>query len=285
MKKGRVFNFQHFSNEDGPGIRTTVFLQGCNLHCPWCHNPESQSYCTEIMFFRQKCIGCGRCIKVCPQKMPGGEFCLHCGACAETCPAEARVAYGKEMTVDEVVEEVIQDKDMYEISGGGVTFSGGEPLLQAEFLEEILKEIKKADIHTAVETAGCYESQRLERIHPYLDHIFMDLKCLDDEKHVQIIGASNKQILKNIQMAGEWKIPFVIRIPVICGFNESELPLMADWIDTHLPEHVKVELMAYHDMCSGKYEALNRRFAVDGFRKPKEAEMQEFRILFGNRIT
>ena len=281
MHKGIIFNIQHFSTDDGPGIRTTVFLKGCNLRCPWCHNPESQSGVPEMMFYRQKCIGCGKCIEVCPQAGRNcfTEACLHCGKCAAVCPAEALVSCGKEMSVAEVLEEVLRDRDLYEISGGGVTLSGGEPVLQTAFLAELLQELKKAGVHTAVETAGCYETERLERILPFVDLLYMDLKCLEEEKHRRVIGASNGPILQNIQVAAQKAKKPVIRIPVIPGFNDGELPAMAEYI-RNLPGHMEVELLPYHDMCAGKYEALNRPFLVEGYTVPGAEAMKAYRSWF-----
>lgn len=284
MISGRIFNIQHFSNDDGPGIRTTVFFQGCNLRCPWCHNPESQSFHTEIMHFPQKCIGCGRCIATCPNQELFTEHCKHCGKCAESCPADALVSYGKEMTVEEVAAECVQDMDLYEMSGGGVTVSGGEPLLQIEFLEAVLKALKAEGIHTAIETAGCYDGERLKRILPYTDLVFMDLKCLDAQKHAEVIGASNEQIINNIYLTAQSGTEFVIRTPVICGFNEMELPAMAKFIK-QLPAHVKAELLPYHEICSGKYDALHRKFNVGDFRVPTQKEMDSFQLLYGERLV
>lgn len=301
---GNIFNIQHFSHEDGPGIRTTVFLKGCNLHCPWCHNPESQSFHTEIMYFKQKCIGCQKCSAVCPQNgrtllektevktdktwkngfhLVYSKDCLHCGQCAEVCPAQALVAYGKMKNLEEIVEELIQDKDLYDMSGGGVTISGGEPLMQVDFLEELLKALKKQEIHTAIETAGCYDFRYLERILPYIDYIFMDLKCLDEEKHRKVIGASNKLILDNLKKLSGCHKEIVVRIPVIMGFNDEEQPQMAAFINT-LPKHVKAELLPYHEMCSGKYDALNREFCVQDFRVPTKQEMDAYKQLYAERI-
>lgn len=304
MIKGNIFNIQHFSDEDGPGIRTTVFLKGCNLHCPWCHNPESQSLHKEIMYFEQKCITCKKCLAVCPQDSKqlqkilvskGQEFfqskqhpvfsknCLHCGSCADVCPTQALVEYGKQWDLEEVVSEVLQDKDLYDMSGGGVTFSGGEPLLQIDFLEALAKRLKENGIHTAIETAGCYETARLERILPYVDYIFMDFKCLDEKKHTEVIGMSNRKVLQNLKMLGQYEKEVVIRIPVIVGFNNMELVEMAEFIKG-VPEHIKVELLPYHDICFGKYEALHRKFQVEGYKIPTEQEMSRYKKLFGGRI-
>jgi len=172
---GKICNIQPFSIHDGPGIRTTVFMKGCNLHCFWCHNPESQDSRLTIAFYRHKCIGCGECGKVCPVAKDGkaaffSKDCILCGKCAEVCFAEAIEAIGTEVTVSQVVDRVLRDKDALISSGGGVTFSGGEPLLQADFVAEAMKLLKAEGIHTAVETAVCVEWSRIEKLLPYCDY-------------------------------------------------------------------------------------------------------------------
>ena len=191
-----IFDIQRNSFVDGPGIRTTVFFKGCNLHCTWCHNPESQSAKPEMMFYKNKCTGCGKCREKCPNAL---EKCELCGKCTIYCPHDAREICGKEYTVDEVLKEILKDKTFYDNSGGGVTFSGGECMLQIDFLEEILKECKKNGIHTAVDTAGHVPFEFFERIIPYTDLFLYDVKCFDSDKHRQYTGVENQLILKNLK--------------------------------------------------------------------------------------
>ena len=194
--KATVFDIERNSYVDGPGIRTAVFFKGCNLRCAWCHNPESQSPKPQMMFYKNKCMGCGKCREKCPNNL---ESCDLCGKCSLFCPQDARDICGKEYTVDEVLKEVLKDKAFYETSGGGVTFSGGECMLQIEFLTKILKACKENGIHTAVDTAGHVPYERFEQILPYTDLFLYDVKCFDSDKHRQYTGLENQLILKNLK--------------------------------------------------------------------------------------
>ena len=196
MKTATIFDIERNSYVDGPGIRTTVFFKGCNLHCSWCHNPESQSPKPQMLVYKNKCTGCGKCKEKCPNAL---KKCELCGRCTLYCPHDARDICGKEYTVDEVMREILKDKLFYENSGGGVTFSGGECMLQIDFLEEILKACKENGIHTAVDTAGHVPYERFEQILPYTDLFLYDVKCFDSDKHKQYTGVENQLILKNLK--------------------------------------------------------------------------------------
>ena len=216
--KAIIFDIERNSFVDGPGIRTTVFFKGCNLKCAWCHNPESQSFKPQMMFYRDKCTGCGKCKEKCPNNL---EKCDLCGNCTIYCPAEARRVCGKEYTPDEVLAEVIKDKAFYDNSGGGVTFSGGECMLQIDFLLEILKKCKQNGISTAVDTAGHIPFESFEKILPYTDMFLYDFKIFDSQKHKKYIGVGNELILENLAKLLNMGAKVYIRIPVIEGVNDS----------------------------------------------------------------
>ncbi len=278
--KGLVFNIQRFSIHDGPGIRTTVFLKGCNLRCFWCHNPESINPGPELQLFLQKCIGCGKCFEICPvnahqvidgQRVFLREICSGCGKCAEFCYAEALVMAGEEMTVEEVVEEVEKDKAFYDNSGGGVTLSGGEALLQKDFAKAILIESKKRGLHTVVDTAGNVPWQLFEEVLPYVDLFLYDIKVLDDKKHRRATGVGNERILDNfskLAMAGK---DICIRIPVIPNLNDNkeEMEKMAAFIKGLNGIHT-VELLPFHGLGEGKYESLGMEYQAKGYISPSD---------------
>ena len=271
-----LFDIQRNSFVDGPGIRTTVFFKGCNLHCTWCHNPESQSAKPEMMFYKNKCGNCGKCKEKCPNSL---ESCELCGKCTFYCPNDAREICGKEYTVDEVLREIRKDKTFYKTSGGGVTFSGGECLLQIDFLEAILKECKRNGIHTAVDTAGHVPFVCFERILPYTDLFLYDIKCYDSEKHKKYTGTSNELILSNLKRLLQSGKAIWIRIPIIPDVtdNEEELLTIKAFLSSYgCPE--KVELLPYHDMGEHKYAALGRM--AQTFSVPSEEKMIQLKKIF-----
>ena len=254
--KATIFDIERNSYVDGPGIRTTVFFKGCNLRCAWCHNPESQSPKPQMMFYKNKCTVCGKCKEKCPNAL---ETCSLCGRCTLYCPHDARDICGKEYTVDEVLKEVVKDKSFYETSGGGVTFSGGECMLQIEFLTKILKACKQNGIHTAVDTAGHVPYERFEQILPYTDLFLYDVKCFDSDKHRQYTGVENQLILKNLKSLLAKSTPVWIRIPIIPTVNdtEEELQRIKEYLSScGAPE--KVELLPYHAMGEHKYAAIGK---------------------------
>ena len=274
--KAEIFDIQRSSYVDGPGIRTTVFFKGCNLRCAWCHNPESQACRPEIMFYRDKCVGCGKCAEVCPN---GLKFCTRCGKCESYCLRDARKLCGREYTADEILAEVIKDKLFYDNSGGGVTFSGGECMLQIDFLEEILKKCRAAGIHTAVDTAGHVPFELFERILPYTDLFLYDFKCFDGDRHKEYTGVDNALILENLARLLELGHPIWVRIPVIPEVNGrvEEMERIRAFLTSHgRPENV--ELLPYHSMGEYKYAAIGREVRV--FTAPSDEEMTALRKVF-----
>ena len=289
MKQAKVYNIQHFSLHDGPGIRTTIFLKGCSLHCAWCHNPESISSQMQILFDAQKCIGCGACAKVCrtdaqqmeEQSMHRYEAakCVQCGACTEACYAGAMERCGQSKSQSELLEEGIRDRQLYENSGGGVTFSGGEPLLQAEFLREICMEFKQEGIHVAIDTALQVPWEAVDSVLPYADLFLVDYKVADSELHQKYTGAGNDRILQNLSRLAEKK-PIYIRIPVIGGVNDNEenMRQTAAFLQTLGGSVKQVDLLSYHDLGIQKSERLGKR--MQRFITPDAQQMQRLAQCF-----
>lgn len=270
-----IFDIERNSFVDGPGIRTTVFLKGCNLKCAWCHNPESQSMKPQMMFYKNLCAGCGKCKAICPTP----DNCTLCGKCTFYCPVKARKICGKQYTVDEVFDEIIQDKAYYEHSGGGVTFSGGECMLQVDFLMEILKKCKEYGIQTAVDTAGHIAFEHFEKILPYTDLFLYDIKILDSEKHKYYIGVGNALIMENLKKLFALHANIWIRIPVIGGVNDSveEMQSIRNFILQHgTPQ--KIELLPYHAMGEHKYAAIGK--SVRQFTPPDDHKLNELKAVF-----
>ncbi len=274
--KAIVFDIERNSYVDGPGIRTTVFFKGCNLACAWCHNPESQSPDAQLMFFGDKCTGCGACKKRCPNRL---SSCDLCGRCALFCPNDAREICGKEYTVDEILREVMKDRTFYANSGGGVTFSGGECMLQIDFLEQLLKKCKENALHTAVDTAGYVSYASFERILPYADMFLYDVKCADADRHKRYTGVSNELILSNLEKLLSAGARVWVRIPVIGGVNDTveEMEAIRDRLRLCVPPE-RVELLPYHAMGEHKYAAIGRD--VVSFSVPDEEKMRQLRAVF-----
>lgn len=249
--KATIFDIQRGSFVDGPGIRTTVFFKGCNLKCKWCHNPESWMPKKQILFYKNKCTGCGKCKSVCPYHF---EKCDFCGKCALFCPNDAREVCGKNYTVEEVLSEVLKDKEYYG-DEGGVTFSGGECILQIDFLEEVLKKCKENGVHTAVDTAGNVPWEYFERILPYTDLFLYDVKCLSEDLHKLGTGVSNRLILENLKKIVSHQAKIIVRVPLIPEFNGNDVEM--EKIKKILKECSieKVELLPYHAMGEHKWTA------------------------------
>lgn len=265
--EGRIFDIQRFSIYDGEGIRTNVFFKGCNLRCLWCHNPESQSMKDELMFYKDKCRGCGECAKVCANTF--SESCVACGRCVRVCSFDARKISGQTVTADEVVEKVMRDKAFYDTSGGGVTLSGGEPLLQPDFALEILQKCRANGVNTAVETAANVPWAVFEKVLPYIDFVFCDIKCMDEETHKRLTGVGNALILENARRLKETGVKLRFRMPVVPGLNEAQAEKAAEFAGD-----VPLELMAYHVTGCGKYAALGKEYALNGIEPPTKEYMK-----------
>jgi glycyl-radical enzyme activating protein len=263
---GLVMNIQRFSTQDGPGVRTTVFLKGCSNSCAWCHNPESMGKRPELQFFPDRCIGRGRCAQVCPQQAhdlgPGGhhlnrERCQVCGQCVEECFAGALEVAGKLTGVDAVMEQVLADATYYRHSGGGITVSGGEPVIQRAFLARLLESCREHGVHTAIETAGNYPWAWLAEILPLVDLVMYDVKALDPRLHARCVGNDGTKTRDNLRRLGDHGTPLIIRTPLIGGFNDTldEIAGIARLI-ADIPSLLYYELLPYHALGDGKRESL-----------------------------
>jgi glycyl-radical enzyme activating protein len=264
--KGIVTDIQRFSLHDGPGIRTTVFLKGCNMRCAWCHNPETLSQEPQLLLHAEKCIGCGACYAACPngaRSVKDGRAgydrkrCTACGACADVCFSGALELSGKPMTAEDVMAEVLQDADYYAHSGGGLTLSGGEAMCQADFALEVLRLCREAGVATAVETNLNYPWAALEKALPLLDLVMFDIKHMDDETHRKWTGVSNKTILENARRLLASGVPVIARTPVIPGVTDSEEAIEA--IAAFLkgsPNLKSYELLNFNPLGGGKYAGL-----------------------------
>jgi glycyl-radical enzyme activating protein len=254
--KGQLLNIKRMSVHDGPGIRTTIFLKGCPLRCRWCHNPESISRRPEIGFLKNRCIGCGKCVEICPtgahSLQEGNHFfdhklCTACGKCVESCLPEALEYYGTEISVDDTVSAVMEDITFYEKSGGGCTVSGGEPLLQPAFCAELFQRLRKEGVHCAIDTSGAVKWDGFETVLPYADMFLYDVKHTDDKLHREHVGSSNKQILDNLKRLSECDVPIEIRIPLIPGFNADEKSLTAiGKMLCEIRNIIGIRLLPYH---------------------------------------
>lgn len=269
---GLITDIQRFCVHDGPGIRTTVFLKGCNLRCGWCHNPETINPRPELQVYPEKCVACGACLTACSrgahavvdgQKRFERSLCAACGACARGCYAEALKVAGRQVTAEEVVAEVLEDREFYASSGGGVTLSGGEPLMQRDFAVEVLQLCRQAGLHTAIETNLAWPWEHVESVLPHLDLLMADIKMMDSKLHMEWTGVPNCRILANVRRLAGLDLPVVIRTPIIPGVNDSEqeVLLIADLV-AQLPNLQYYELLPFHPLGEGKYAAIGRECRV-----------------------
>lgn len=276
MEKGVLFDIVHGSFSDGPGVRTVIFFKGCNLRCKWCHNPESQNSAREIMFYKNRCTNCGICKSVCPKQ---SEVCDLCGVCVDHCPSSAKKICGKIWNIEEVMSKIQKDVMFYQTSNGGVTFSGGECMLQMDFLSALLMRCRELGIHTAVDTAGNVEWESFEKILPYTNVFLYDIKCFTDKLHREGTGVSNKRILRNLEMLSKcFDGEIVIRIPIIPGYNTDteELKKMSEFLKTI--KYKEIELLPYHKLGENKYLALKKDATI--YDVPSQEKMREIEKLF-----
>ena len=248
---GIIFDFKRYAIHDGPGIRTTVFLKGCPLNCDWCHNPEGKANTSEFMWWKDRCLSCHDCVQACPQEAISFSnddifldpaACNFCNACTDVCHSQALMRVDREMTLNEVMDELEKDRPFFEESGGGVTFSGGEPLMQPDFLLKLLQACKTRGIHTAVDTCGFARFEDLERISPFVDLFLYDLKLIDDEKHIKHTGVSNGRILQNLRKLAQQHANIIVRVPLIPGINDSSA-------DRHALEDFLLSLESIQGVC------------------------------------
>ena len=289
--EGMVFDIQHFSIHDGPGIRTTVFMKGCPLSCLWCQNPESQSAAPEVMFHAERCTGCGLCVAACANgavsiedglSRTARDLCTGLGACVEACPNRARTLTGRRMRAGDVFERVAADAMFYERSGGGVTLSGGEPLAQPDFAEALLRLCKDAGLHTAVDTCGYAGWRTVARVLRYADLVLYDLKHMDSAEHERLTGVSNAPILENARrIRHELHLPIHARIPLVPGWNDdlANLEATARFIAEELGLDTPVHLHPYHRFGEGKYESLGR-IAATPPTPPADDEVERAKQVF-----
>lgn len=301
---GKIYDIQGFSVQDGPGIRTTVFLKGCPLRCPWCHSPESQQFQSQLCWMGMRCVGidlCGCCLKVCPKGaiQAGQRFyseikktelqtvvvdrnlCDDCGECAKVCYAEALYMSGKDYTVAEILERVIKDKPFYDKSGGGITISGGEALSQPDFTLALLKACKENGIHTALDTTGFAKSDIIKKTLPYVDLFLFDLKHMDQKKHQAVIGVPNDRILENARLIAASGGKLQVRVPVIPLFNDSKenIKKTGEFCKSLGTAVAVIQLLPYHNLGNMKYERLGKKVSLPEAVPPSNEKMQELKIM------
>jgi pyruvate formate lyase activating enzyme len=285
--KSLVTNIQGYSIHDGPGIRTVVFLKGCGLECQWCSNPECISPRAEIGFIKKLCTKCGKCADVCPNgaldyradKLPHIDRakCNGCGECSSVCSYKALVLYGKAMTAEEIFNAVNQDKMFYDTSGGGVTVSGGEALLQPDLVCELFKKCRQAGINTCVETSGNAPEASLKQVLPHADYILYDLKLMNSEQHRRYTGKPNKLILSNAKSAAKSGVAVLFRMPLIPGINDSEPNIKETSEFLKSLGHSRIELMPYHGLGKGKYESLDKQYPSNDIRSPEPGHLESIK--------
>lgn len=285
-----IFDIQHCSHHDGPGIRTVVFFKGCGMRCLWCQNPESQNFEKDLLFYEEKCIKCEKCIKNCPnnchvilkngQHYIDRESCTKCGKCTEVCYSDALQLIGEERTIDSIMEEIMKDFEFYSLSGGGVTLSGGEPLLQEKGCYEILKKSKEKSISTAIETAGNVKFSAFTKVIPFTDYLLFDIKTTNNDIHKSVCGVPNLQILNNLEKLSKSKVNLIIRVTVIPGVNDNkdEIKNIADRVKS-FSNLIGFELIPFHRLGKSKYRALGRKYGYGYTEESTLKKLEELKTI------
>lgn len=285
MKQTLIFDIKRYAINDGPGVRITIFLKGCHLTCDWCHNPESQSAYTQKMYSESKCIGCQECVTACPQNactltangiVTDPDACLLCGTCAEVCPTKATEMSGEEMSVEHIMGMIKKETILMDQSEGGVTFSGGEPLMHHEFLLQLLEECGKEGIHRCVDTTGFASTEVLMKVARKTEYFLYDLKMMDSAKHKKYTGVANEGILKNLQTLAASGAEINVRIPLIKGVNDDEenLQQSAAFIAALPGKKKQVNILPYHNIAAKKYEKLGQVYNPGIMAEPDEERQQ-----------
>ena len=287
---GLISTIQKYSTKDGPGIRSTVFFKGCPLGCLWCSNPELIRSQPDLLYTRDKCARCGTCIEVCPQAALSYDedgfvrvdrsLCNGCGACVSACPHGALELAGKLVTVEEVTADLLKDRVFYQTSGGGVTFSGGEPLWQSGFVAQVAKAMKVEGIHTALDTCGEVTWCRFEEVLEYTDLVLFDIKFAGRDAHRQFCGRDNDLILANAQLLAQKGVPMHIRLVMIPGVNDSEAEIRArmDFV-SELASVEQVDVLPYHRYGMGKYARLGLAYPLVEVAEYSDAQLAAIRVL------
>ena len=276
-----IFAIKNFEIHDGDGIRTTVFFKGCPLRCKWCHNPESFTKKPELLFWEHKCTNCGTCVKTCNLHYfensihkVNRENCIACGKCEKVCPTSALKIYGYEPSIEELANELMEDYDFFKNSGGGVTLSGGEPLLYPDYCAELLKILKENGINTAVDTCGYVERNAIDKVLPYTDVFLYDIKAIDETVHKKCCGVSNKLILENIKYIDKKAKNIEVRIPYVPTMNDNEIEKIALFLKD-LKNIIRVRVLKYHNLAIDKYGALGLNYPLKNIPLPASEQINQ----------
>jgi len=286
MLTAEIFEIERYATKDGPGIRTVIFFKGCNLRCAWCQNPESQSLKKEVIFHKNLCKACGRCMERCPEDavhydedfgfITDSERCSACGLCVENCIYDARAMMGQTYTPEGLFEEIKRDIPFFVESDGGITVSGGEPMLNTDFLKAFFKICREYGIHIAMETAGCVAYEKFEEIQDFVDLFFYDIKQLDSDVHEFWTGVRNEPILGNIKRLSDAGKRIIVRIPVIPCVNHTVEDQMKIYDFLKSLDIERVELLAYHRLGLGKYRGLGRQYKLESVESLEQGDLENY---------